>query len=252
MKICLVCGVSKPECDYFTRLDTGKLKNECKSCVNIRSRVNKKRRRQENPEKARQQDRNYYSRHSDVVLANKKKNYDAEKISEKNSNGYYANIETRRAESAARQKARRATPEGKEELNKQQRDRHHKKKNTDPLYNILRKYRSRTRNAFRTKGVIKLTSSMEFLGCTADQLKAHIESHFTAGMTWDLVFSADIELDHHIPLYYADCEDEIIELSHYSNLRPMWKTDNGSKLTTLPEEYHIPLLTACLIKVIHG
>lgn len=36
-------------------------------------------------------------------------------------------------------------------------------------------------------------------------------------------------LDHIIPISYANSEEEIIKLNHFTNLQPLWATDNLSK-----------------------
>lgn len=57
-------------------------------------------------------------------------------------------------------------------------------------------------------------------------LKTHIESQFTNDMTWE----SDIHIDHIVPICYGDATDEEkIERLHYTNLQPMWASENLSK-----------------------
>ena len=66
-------------------------------------------------------------------------------------------------------------------------------------------------------------STIEYLGCDIKTLKAHIESQFTEGMSWD----SDIHLDHIIPVCYGFPTDaEKISRLHYTNLQPLFAKDN--------------------------
>lgn len=74
---------------------------------------------------------------------------------------------------------------------------------------------------------------MRDLGCTIEELKAHLESLFKPGMTWDnWGHTGDVwHLDHIIPLASFDLTDpEQVKLAcHYTNLQPLWATENLQK-----------------------
>ncbi len=46
-------------------------------------------------------------------------------------------------------------------------------------------------------------------------------------MTWEN--HGKWHFDHKIPVSWANTEEEIIKLNHYSNFKPMWAYDNQSK-----------------------
>lgn len=84
----------------------------------------------------------------------------------------------------------------------------------------------------------------EFMGCTIDQLKTHLESKFYnnprtgEAMTWDNWSLKGWHVDHIIPLAAAKkfalengtaTETELIKLSHYTNLQPLWAEENLTK-----------------------
>lgn len=125
--------------------------------------------------------------------------------------------------------------DNKARRNEYQLKRHHERMKSDPLYVLKKRYRSRTRKMFRNKKCVKITSSMSFLGCTAEEFTKHFESLFTDGMSWDKVFSGEIEIDHIHPIGTAQTEEEIIKLSHYTNLQPLWADVNRKKSNKLPE-----------------
>lgn len=119
--------------------------------------------------------------------------------------------------------------QNKEKRNAYQMERHHKRKMEDPLYILKRRYRSRTRKMFRYKNFLKTKSSMSLLGCNQAEFVKYFESLFTEGMTWEKVFKGEIHIDHKIPISLAKSEEEIVKLSHHSNLQPLWASDNLKK-----------------------
>ncbi len=76
-------------------------------------------------------------------------------------------------------------------------------------------------------GVKKSFKTEESLGCSIDNFKNYIESLFLEGMNWDN--RSDWHIDHIIPISLAQDENEIIVLSNYRNLRPLWSKDNIRK-----------------------
>ena len=65
------------------------------------------------------------------------------------------------------------------------------------------------------------------IGCQWDELKNHIESKFVDDMSWSNRHLWHI--DHIVPLARAKSEEEMIKLSHYTNLQPLWAEDNFKK-----------------------
>ena len=98
---------------------------------------------------------------------------------------------------------------------------------------IADRYRARLREALRTKGISKRSSTSEILGCSWPELVAHIESLFLPGMTWGN--RGEWEIDHHIPLASAENEKQMLALCKYTNLRPLWRTENRKKSWKMPE-----------------
>lgn len=103
----------------------------------------------------------------------------------------------------------------------------------DSLYRIKHNVRTRIYGALKRKGWSKVGKSSLLLGCTYEQLQAHLESMFKEGMTWKNKGSWHI--DHIIPLASAKTEEEIYRLCHYTNLQPLWAKDNLSKGAKLNE-----------------
>jgi hypothetical protein len=102
-----------------------------------------------------------------------------------------------------------------------------KRKETDPLFKMKHNLRSRTYYAFKNKGYSKNTKTQEMLGVDWEVAKQHIENKFSDGMNWDN--QGEWHIDHNIPLASAKTEQELKQLCHYTNLRPLWAVDNISK-----------------------
>jgi hypothetical protein len=73
----------------------------------------------------------------------------------------------------------------------------------------------------------------DILGYTWGDLRAHLESLFTDGMTWALYIEGQIHLDHIKPLklfHYESVDDPAFkEAWALSNLQPLWRIDNLRK-----------------------
>jgi hypothetical protein len=68
------------------------------------------------------------------------------------------------------------------------------------------------------------------LGCTFDELKLYLEAQFLSGMTWEN-YGTVWHVDHKTPLATVDPSDDVAvrEVSHYTNLRPLWASVNMSE-----------------------
>jgi len=105
--------------------------------------------------------------------------------------------------------------------------RNKERRKTDVLFILKGRLRSRTLTAFKNKGYKKGTKTNEMLGAEWDIVKKHMERQFTKGMNWGNM--SDWHIDHVIPLSSAKNEEELMNLSHYTNLQPLWVVDNLEK-----------------------
>lgn len=115
------------------------------------------------------------------------------------------------------------------------------KHKNDPLFALKRRCRSRLQSAIRLKGWKKPCKTSEMLGCDWETLKLHIEHQFLPKMNWE---NRELwHIDHFHPLDDAKSIEDVVRLSHYTNLRPMWAKDNHKKWKHLPSNgLQIPLL----------
>ena len=117
--------------------------------------------------------------------------------------------------------------------NKWYNDKYH----SDPSFNMQKRLRTRVRNALN--GNSKSVSTIELLGCTPEHARFHIENQFTEGMTWD-----NIHVDHIQPCASFDLEDqnEQRKCFHYTNLQPLFASDNLRKSDQIVPEHQVRLL----------
>lgn len=80
------------------------------------------------------------------------------------------------------------------------------------------------------KGQSRSKSTQEALGCTFEELRAHIERQFTRAMTW-ANWGEVWHVDHIRPLAKFDLTDaeQLRAACHFTNLRPLDKAANLSK-----------------------
>lgn len=97
----------------------------------------------------------------------------------------------------------------------------------NPTIAIAERVRGRIKDAFRRMGYTKKSKTSEIIGCSFDELKSHIERQFMRGMNWEN--RNKWHIDHIIPLSSAKNEDDVIKLSHFTNLRPLWAKENQRK-----------------------
>jgi hypothetical protein len=107
------------------------------------------------------------------------------------------------------------------------RDYEKEKYHSDPLYKLKVWYKNSINRAVDGK----ISGKLSFLGCSIKEFRDHLESQFEEGMNWGNHAMDGWHIDHILPLSAAGKDKEKIKLlSHYTNLRPMWGTENISKL----------------------
>lgn len=106
---------------------------------------------------------------------------------------------------------------------------------TDILFKLKNLLRGRIYSFLKSKGVRKLKSTEDIVGCSKEYLKEYLENKFVDGMSWDN--QGKWHIDHIIPLSSGKSEEEIYKLFHYTNLQPLWAKDNIIKSNKILDEY---------------
>lgn len=94
----------------------------------------------------------------------------------------------------------------------------------------------RVRLSVAILGGQKYGSAIKHLGCSIDEFKKYMESLFLPGMSWANHGVNGWHIDHIRPLSSFDLssESDISKACHYTNLQPLWASENIRKGNKLP------------------
>lgn len=92
---------------------------------------------------------------------------------------------------------------------------------SDPLFRLRKNIRRRT--SLATNGQCGFAE----LGCSIEELQAHLEKNFKPGMSWNN-YGSHWHVDHIRPLS-GFVQEDIIKGCHYTNLQPLWALENFQK-----------------------
>ncbi len=146
----------------------------------------------------------YYLNNKDKIKESTKENYKKNKeyIIDRNKKYQYANREKRNNYLLERKKS-------------------------DSLFKLTISIRNLVYISIKNKGYSKKSKVSEILGCSFEYFKIYIESQFQEGMDWNNY--GCWHLDHKKPISWAENEEMIYELNHYTNFQPLWAKENLSQ-----------------------
>lgn len=103
------------------------------------------------------------------------------------------------------------------------------KRKTDPKFKLEKNLRSRLYSALKKQNAKKSNRTLKLTSCTIFFLMGYIESKFKEGMAWENYGTWHI--DHIYPCSKFDLtkDSEQRKCFHYSNLQPLWASENLSK-----------------------
>lgn len=108
------------------------------------------------------------------------------------------------------------------------------KRNSDPAFAIADRLRRRINGAISSLGAEKSGRLVDVSGCSIADLVRHIERQFLPGMSWEN--KRQWHIDHIIPCSAFNLTDPAEQrvAFHYTNLRPIWSSDNQRKHAKIP------------------
>lgn len=104
-----------------------------------------------------------------------------------------------------------------------------KMRQTNPEYNLANSLRCRLYAALQGIGK-KSNTTLQLLGCSLEALRAHLETQFKTGMSWEN-YGSSWHVDHRKPCAKFDLSnpDEQKKCFHFSNLQPLFALENLQK-----------------------
>ena len=100
---------------------------------------------------------------------------------------------------------------------------------SDPEYRFTQTLRQRVLQAIKKCGAAKSAFTQDLLGCSYEEARQHLAAQFEEGMSWNN--HGEWEIDHIRPCASFDLFDSAQqrECFHYTNLQPLWRSDNRKK-----------------------
>lgn len=119
----------------------------------------------------------------------------------------------------------------KERRNKKQRNKY----NNDEKFKMKVLLRRRFSTALKSQNTKKNTHVLELTSCSMEFLRDYISQQFEKGMTWKN--HGDWHIDHRKPCRSFDLtkKEEQRKCFHYTNLQPLWRSENLQKRDTFNE-----------------
>jgi len=111
-------------------------------------------------------------------------------------------------------------------------DKLRERRQNDPMLRLKDAIRGSIRAYLGSKKT-RRSATFEIVGCTPDFLRGHLERQFRDGMTWEN-YGPYWHVDHRIPLASGNSPEEIMGLSHWTNLQPLTAFENISKGAKIP------------------
>lgn len=217
------CG----KCKSFQSLETfnncakswDKLRPTCKLCLS--------KDRSENKDKMTEYNKKYWVKTKDIQIEKNKiwRENNKERVAE-NYKAYRAlhgkEIDKRQYEK------RKNDPEYRAKYNAYRINYDKNKRTNDISFRVKENIKRRIREIIQNRG--KSYKNHEYLGCSTEQLKCHLEKQFSEGMTWNN-YGRMWHIDHIIPCASFDFKRELDKrlCFNYRNLQPLWAKDNICK-----------------------
>jgi hypothetical protein len=219
-KVCNKCNIEKDVTEFYSG------RRKCKLCYgeyskeyNQKNKEKRKKYLKENKEKIRKKEKEYRQKNKERLKKWNKEYY------QKNKESIIKRSTEYREEN--KEKRKKYREENKKKINEQKREYYRKRKKYDTIFKIKERIKDIIRKSIKNNGYTKNSRSFEILGCSYEDFKEHIESHWEDWMYWDNygIYNGKEkcgwDLDHIIPVGSAECEEDIYKLNHHSNIQPL-------------------------------
>jgi len=257
MKTCKHCANEYPNEKFYQRsnlcLDCRKLvMKEYYQANKEKILIHQQNYNNENRDKLHERQKNYYQENKSVIREKAKANRETNKeqiksyVSEyrkKNRNVYsekqkvyqqtspkakaYRETYLKDNNELLKEKSRQYYQKNKEVIKERQKLYARKQRETNPFFKLRQNINSLIRKSIQSKNNVKTSRTVDILGCSIQEFKEHLESHFKSWMNWDNygLYNGELnygwDIDHVIPVSSGLTESDIVNLNHYTNLLPL-------------------------------
>ena len=196
-----------------------------------------------NRDKKREQDRKYREANREKVRATHKawRDKNQERINEQQREKYKENPQVfsdraKRYRETHKEQVKESNKRYRQENKQKRTDYERIRRQTDPIYRFRTSFRCLISGYLRKKGYNGGKNVWEVVGCDFDTFLEYIQKQFEEGMTIENYGHSKgcWNVDHIVPIYNAKTDEDLERLNHYSNLRPMWASDNYKRPRKIP------------------
>lgn len=199
--------------------------------------------KKKNREKVREQNRKYRESHKEEIKTSHKawRDQNREHLNEQARERYKENPQSFKErkdryiashQEQFKESNRRYKQENKQKIADYERNRRQK----DPIHRFRSSFICLIRGYLRKKGYKGSKTTWEIVGCDFDTFLTYISNQFEEGMTLE-TYGHDKgcwNIDHIVPISTAETDEDLERLNHYTNLRPMWASENYKKSRKMP------------------
>lgn len=246
-KLCTRCKIEKELDNFYYSPANGAYSSWCKSCT---LKYHKECRQGEEGDAIRARGREYRQANREKINAKNRERYAADperfkaykrKWRELHHDDYVRQAKEQRLKHIERVKAYKKeydknNKDKKKKWDKKYRETHRAERNeysrirkeNDPLFKLKHQVSTLILQSLKKGGYKKDTRTAEIVGCTYEELWAHLKSTWldNYGKEWQ---GKPYHIDHIIPLAIAKNRQDVINLCHYTNLQLLTPEDNMDK-----------------------
>jgi hypothetical protein len=179
-----------------------------------------------------EKNKEYYKQKSNENYRKNKKRFDAYNKQYRIDNWEHLKIKQNEYRAANRERARRWNRKYAQTNRQKLNDKLRERRRNDPLMRLKDAIRGSVRAYLGSKKT-RRSATFEIVGCTPDFLRSHLEKQFKLGMTWEN-YGSHWHVDHRIPLASGTTPEEVMGLSHWTNLQPLEALENLLKSDKMP------------------
>jgi hypothetical protein len=179
-----------------------------------------------------ERNKEYYKQKSNENYRKNKERFDAYNKQYRVDNWEHLKVKQNEYRAANRERARRWNKRYRDANRQKLTDKLRERRRNDPFLRLREAIRGSVRAYLGSKKT-RRSATFEIVGCTPDFLRSHLEKQFKPGMTWEN-YGSHWHVDHRIPLASGNSPEEIIGLSHWTNLQPLEALENLLKSDKMP------------------